>query len=260
MPAPTELAAAEPQLTILAPRAAVAWSAIAPTAALAASRALFALAGRSRLRPLDQHFGLTERAVLVFGDQLEADAAASLVHLEDLDVEDVATRDHVLDVGDAARPHVRDVEEAVGALLQLDERAEVGRLHDLPGVLVADLGLLRQGLDGRDGGLGLRAVRGVDEDRPVLLDVDLDVVVGLEPADGLAALADDESDLLGVDLDGRDPRGMLGELGAGLRDRLGHLVEDEVARPFSLFESASHDLLRDAGDLDVHLERRDAGP
>src|SRR6266511_3047188 len=233
MPAPTELAAAEPQLTILAPRAAVAWSAIAPTAALAASRALFALAGRSRLRPLDQHFGLNERAVLVFGDQLEADAAASLVHLEDLDVEDVATRDHVLDVGDAARPHVRDVEEAVGALLQLDERAEVGRLHDLPGVLVADLGLLRQGLDGRDGGLGLRAVRGVDEDRPVLL---------------------------GVDLDGRDPRGMLGELGAGLRDRLGHLVEDEVARPFGLFESASHDLLRDAGDLDVHLERRDAGP
>src|SRR6266511_2549487 len=185
MPAPTELAAAEPQLTILAPRAAVAWSAIAPTAALAASRALFALAGRSRLRPLDQHFGLNERAVLVFGVQLVADAAASLVHLEDLDVEDVATRDHVLDVG---------------------------------------------------------------------------VVLGLEPADGLAALADDESDLLGVDLDGRDPRGMLGELGAGLRDRLGHLVEDEVARPFGLFESASHDLLRDAGDLDVHLERRDAGP
>src|SRR6266508_3652543 len=92
MPAPTELAAAEPQLTILAPRAAVAWSAIAPTSALAAPRAFFALAGRSRLRALDQRFGLNERAVFVLGDQLEADAATSLVHLEDFDVEDVLSR------------------------------------------------------------------------------------------------------------------------------------------------------------------------
>src|SRR6266511_5605015 len=124
MPAPTELAAAEPQLTILAPRAAVAWSAIAPTSALAASRALFALAGGSRLRALDQRFGLNERAVFVLGDQLEPDAATSLVHLEDFDVEDVAAGDHVLDVGDAARPHVRNVEEAVGAFLSLADRAE----------------------------------------------------------------------------------------------------------------------------------------
>jgi hypothetical protein len=94
-------------------------------------------------------------------------------------------------------PHVRDVQEAVGALLQLDESAEVGRLHDLAGVLVADLRLLGQGLDRGDGLLGLRAVGRVDEDRPVLLDVDLDLVVALEGADGLAALADDEPDLFG---------------------------------------------------------------
>ena len=45
---------------------------------------------------------------------------------------------HVLDVVDTPGPDVRDVQEAVGALLELDERAEVGRLHDLAGELVAD--------------------------------------------------------------------------------------------------------------------------
>ena len=64
------------------------------------------------------------------------------------------------------------------------------------------------------------AVGRVDEDRPVLLDVDLHVVLGLERADRLAALADHHADLLGVDLDRRDPRRVLGELGAGLGDRL----------------------------------------
>ena len=55
-------------------------------------------------------------------------------------VDDVAAVDDVLDLVDPARADVRDVEQAVGALLQLDERAELGRLHDLAGERVADLG------------------------------------------------------------------------------------------------------------------------
>ena len=53
---------------------------------------------------------------------------------------------------DAARADVRDVEQSVGALLQLDEGAELRRLDDLAGVGVADLGLLRQGVDRGDRG------------------------------------------------------------------------------------------------------------
>src|SRR5437764_810773 len=94
--------------------------------------------------------------------------------------------------------------------------------------------------------------------RPVLLDVDLHLVVGLEAADRLAALADDEADLLLCDLDRRDAGSVGGQLRARLRDHLEHLVEDEVARPLRLLERVTHDLLRDAGDLDVHLKRGDA--
>ena len=38
-------------------------------------------------------------------------------------------------------------------------------------------------------------------------------------------------------------------------NRLGHLVEDELAGLAGLLERVPHDLLRDARDLDVHLER-----
>src|SRR5690242_5356475 len=212
---------------------------------------------RGVLRPLDQLLRLDEAAVLVRRDELEADPAAGLVDLLHDDVHDVAAAHHVLDVRDPARADVRDVQKPVGSLLQLDERAELGRLHDLAGECVADLRLLRERLDRGDGLLGLRALGGVDQDRAVLLDVDLHLVVGLEAADRLAALADDHADLLLIDLDRRDPRRVLGELRARLREDLEHLLEDELTRPLRLLERVSHDLLRDAGDLDVHLERGD---
>ena len=149
------------------------------------------------------------------------------------------------------------MQEPVGALLQLDEGAEVGRLHDLAGELVADLGVLGERVDRGDRRVAVLAGGGVDEDRPVLLDVDLDLVVGLERADRLAALADHHADVLGVDLDRRDPRRVAGELRARLPDRLEHPAEDRLARLACLLERPLHDLARDARDLDVHLERGD---
>src|SRR5262249_44386622 len=222
----------------------------APTAAVATWPLLLALARRRVLRALDQLFGLDERPVLVLGDQLQADASALLVDLLHLDVDDVAAGHDVLDVADAARADVGDVQQPVGALRQLDEGAELRRLDDLAGVLVAALGLLGQPLDRVDRGVGLVALCGIDEDVAVLLDVDLDVVIGLERTDRLAALPDHHSDLLGVDLDRGDARRVARKLLPRRWDRLEHLVEDELTRPSRLLESVSEDLLRDAADLD----------
>src|SRR3954454_1734450 len=244
---------------LVARAGAVAAAAASTAAAVAvpARRALLARPVRGVLRPLDQLLGLDDRAVLALRDQLEADPVPLLVDLLDEHVQHVAAGDHVLDVLHTAGAHVRDVQQAVGALLQLDEGAEVGRLHDLARVGVPHLGLLRERLDRRDRRVGLGALRRVDEDRAVLLDVDLDVVVALERADGLAALADDQADLLRVDLDRRDAGRVVGQLDTRLRDRLEHLLEDRGPCPGGLLERAAHDLLRDAGDLDVHLQRGD---
>src|SRR2546423_4132744 len=237
--------------------------AVAPAATAAAVTAAARpfLLGRSRRRvlgPLDQLLRLNQRAVLVLRDQLEADPAAVLVDFLDDHVHDVAAGHHVLDVTDPAGADVGDMKQPVGALRQLDEGAELGRLDHLARVLVSHLRRLGELCDRRDRGLGFVALGRIDEDVAVLLDVDLDVVVGLERADRLAALADHHPDLLGVDLDGGNTRRVAGELRPGLRDRLQHLVEDELPRPLRLLERTPEDLLRDAGDLDVHLQRRDA--
>ncbi len=52
----------------------------------------------------------------------------------------------------------------------------------------------------------------------------------------------------------------LGHLRARLGDRLEHRLEDRDARPLRLLERGAHDLLRHAGDLDVHLQGGDPVP
>src|ERR1035437_581736 len=246
-------------LNRLSPAAAIA-SAAAATNAITARALRGRRARRGVLRPLDELLRLDELAVLVLRDELEADPATRLVDLLHDDVDDVAAGHHILDVGNAARADVRDVKQAVGALLQLDERAELRRLHDLAGVGVPHLRRLGERANRRDGGFGLLAVGRVDEERAVLLDVDLHLVVAFATADRLAALRSEEADLLLLDLDRRDSRSVLRELRARLRDRVEHDVEDRVARATRLLEGVPHDLLRDTGDLDVHLECGDAVP
>ena len=75
--------------------------------------------------------------------EAQADAAALAVDLDHADLDLVALVEDVLDGVDAlAGRDVGDVQQAVGALGELDERAEGRRLDDLAGELVADLDLL----------------------------------------------------------------------------------------------------------------------
>ena len=131
-------------------------------------------------------------------------------------------------------------------------------LTTLPCELVADLDLLGHRADALDQGVALGAGDGVDEDHALVVDVDLGLVLLLQGANRLAALADEQADLLRIDLDRADPRGVLGELLARGVDRLVHLAEDELATFLGLGERVAHDLERDARDLDVHLQGGDA--
>src|SRR5262249_47326703 len=180
----------------VAARAAAASAAAAAAVAVAARSLLARLPRRGALCPLARHPGRGELPAPVRSDALFAPPRARPVHRLDEDVEHVAALDHFVDVVDGARPDVRYVQQAVGALLQLDERGEVGRLHDLAGVLVADFRSLGQRLDRGDRGVGLVALGGVDEDRAVLLDVDLHLEVGLERPDRLAALPDHHAEVV----------------------------------------------------------------
>src|SRR4051812_43691879 len=123
--------------------------------------------------------------------QAQPDPAPLAVDLDHLDLDLVTAAEHVLDrVHPLAGLHVRDVQQAVGALGQLHERAEGGGLDHLAVELVADLDLLGHRADPVDQGVALLAGLGVDPDGAVVVDVDLGVELLGQRPDGLAALAD----------------------------------------------------------------------
>ena len=136
----------------------------------------------------------------------ETEATGALVDLDQLDgqlVTGLGDRFHVLDAGPIP---FGDVDQAFGARDELDEGAEVLDRGDFAFV---DLALFRQLGEVGDPALGLldrcQVWRG-DGDHAVVVDGQRAAGLVLDLADGLAALADDLADELGVDLDLNDLR------------------------------------------------------
>src|SRR5690606_8675097 len=101
------------------------------------------------------------------------------------------------------------------------------------------------------------AIRGRDLDRAVVVDVDLGAGLLDDLADDLATRTDDLADLVGGDGDRLDTRGEFADAVAGVINGLRHLTEDVLATILGLLKGDLHDLLGNAGDLDVHLQRSD---
>ena len=156
--------------------------------------------------------------------QAQADAPALAVDLDHAHVDLIALVEHVLDAVHALSGRdVGDVQQPIGALGELDERAEGRRLDDLADVLVADLDLLHHHPDALHELVPELAVGGVDQHLSVVVDVDLRLELVGEAPDRFAALADQQADLRGVDLDRLDARGELAELLARTLDHLGDM-------------------------------------
>src|SRR5438093_621359 len=184
--------------------------------------------------------------------------AALTVDLGDLHLHGVADVHDVLNAIDPFGRELRNAHQDFLAGQVLDERAAAHDPRDLAVVDLADLRLLGHSHDHRLGPLAAVCLRAGNADRSVVLELDRGARLRLDRADHLAAGADDLADLVGVDLDRRDARCELRELAARTIDDLFHRVEDEEARFPGLHECLAHDLQRDALDLDVHLQGRDA--
>ena len=122
----------------------------------------------------------------------------------------------------------------------------------------ADLDAFGHGHDLVAGGLGPRGLRAGKGHDAVVFDVDLGAGLFLQAADRLAAGADDQADLLGIDLDLDQPRGIGRDLLARPLDRPQHGSQDLEPGLVGLLERLADDLLADALDLEVKLDARDA--
>src|SRR6202000_86928 len=193
-------------------------------------------------------------------DGLHAEADTPLlVDLQHLDLDHIAFLELVADALDTLFGDLRDVHQAVAARQDGHEGAEVHQFDDLALVDATHFHIGGDVLDALAGGFALGLVHGGDLDGAVVLDLDGRAGLLLDAAHHYAALADDVADLLGVDLDDHDARRPLGHVGTGLGDDLVHLAEDVQTAVLRLGQGLLHDLLGDALDLDVHLQRGHAG-
>src|SRR6516225_5579955 len=189
-------------------------------------------------------------------DDLHGEAhLAALVKAEKLHLDLVAFLDDVRDLLHPARRELADVHEPVLGAEEVHEGAEVHHLDHGALVDVTDLGLGRDRLDPVDRRLHRVAVGGRHLHRAVVANVDLGTGLLHDLADHLAARADHLANLVDRDVEHLDARGVLAELVAVLGQRRRHLAQDVHAPVLRLAERDAHDLLGDAGDLDVHLQR-----
>ena len=187
----------------------------------------------------------------------QADLAA-FVHAEALHPNLVAFIGNVGDLRGAADLKFGDVHQTVAARHEIHEGAEI---HDLDDLAAVDLARLRLGDDGLDPVDGLLTGFGIDRrdlDRPVVFDIDLGTGDFADLADDLATGPDDFADLVLVDLESDDARGVLRNAFAARRDRLRHFAEDVQTALLRLGDGRAHDVFGDGRDLDVHLQRGDA--
>src|SRR6516165_9749266 len=179
---------------------------------------------------------------------------AALVEPEQLYLDPVAFLHDIGDLLDPPRRKLADVHQSIAGAEKVHEGPEVHDLDYSAVVDMADLGLGRDRFDPVDRRLHGVAVGGGDFHRAIIGDVDLSSRLLDNLANDLAARADYLANLVDRDIEHLDPRRMLAQLRAMLGQRLGHLSQNVHAAFPRLAERDMHDLLGDAGDLDVHLQ------
>ena len=150
------------------------------------------------------------------------------------------------------------MQQTVLARKNVHESAVVLDARDLAVVDLADFRLGGDFLDPGDRGILGFLVFGVDAHRTVVFDIDRGACLFHDALDGRATLADDVADLLRMYLEGHHCRRVIRQGLARDGDDLVHLAQNVQPRGERLLQRGFHDLLGDAVDLDVHLQRGDA--
>src|SRR6478609_8088462 len=228
------------------------------TARAVAARAALGRPGLARAR--DAFFGGFALFTLGQGQELAAGQADLAVALDadHFDVDLFAFFEHVTRRLDAFMRDFRHVQERFVVRQDLDERAEVDQaLHDAV-IDAAHFRLGREAFDDGQRALDGFGVRARNRHRAVVFDVHRAARLVDDAFDRLAARADDDADLVRLDLDRRDARSMTIDLGAGRRQRVEHAAQDVNAAFACLLQRLLHHVAAEAGDLDVHLDGGDA--
>src|SRR5437016_2617752 len=152
-----------------------------------------------------------------------------------------------------------NMQETVGAGKKLDESAKFREANDFAEIGFADFGAGGDIANHLQGRVAAGSTGGEDVHGAVFEDVDLDAGSFDDGLDLLAARPDEVADFVLRDFQLEEARGVGGNCGARLAERLLHGVENLEAGLLRLRERFAHHADGDAQYLDVHLQRGDAG-
>lgn len=166
--------------------------------------------------------------------------AAFLIDAEAFHPDLIAEFDDVFGLLDAEVGEFADMDEAVLAGQELDERAKVFDGNNFAAINLADFGFGGHADDCIAGDLHAFFRDGEDVHCAIVLDIDLAAGFFDEFLDVLAAGADERADLLGVDLDGLDARRVLAQFLARSTQGLGHFGQNVHASDARFLDGISH--------------------
>ncbi|EKD34802.1 MAG: hypothetical protein ACD_75C02179G0001 [uncultured bacterium] len=149
--------------------------------------------------------------------------------------------------------------QAVGAREDFDKGTKIFDGLYLALVNCPDHGFSGNGLHLGDEGLGKITAQGKHFHQPGVVYLDLCIEFRRQFLDNLSARADQIANLIRIDFNDHELRCMFGYLGTGNSNTLLHFRQDVHPAFLGLGKSLAHDLPVNAGDLDVHLQRGDAG-
>jgi len=214
---------------------------------------LFGLAERTAVMLFFCFSGLNDAFALnsvLFGEV----HSALLVNAEELDLDNVAFADNVLNLLNAEVFELGDVNHTFLTGSKFNESSDRNDLCNLTLVDSADLGLEYDALDDLLSSESAVAVDRGDEYATVVLDIDLSAGISDDLLNNLTARTDNFSDLIGMDVHGDHLGSVRRYLVARTGDSLENvLVDDVVSTLMSNLECLLDDLGCKTVDLEVHL-------
>src|SRR5215472_127091 len=210
------------------------------------------LTSRGRSRSSATHLGS-----LLFQDSFAGEANAIALDREHLHQHLIAFFQFVADVFDAMFGDFADVQQAFGAGNDFDECPEVRQTRDFAEVSFADFGGCGEVANDLQRLVGRSFVVRCYVDLPGVLDIDLHSRLLDDGADHLATGSNHVANLVDRNLQGVNARRVRRDLFPMGGDHLFHLSQNEQASAQGLGHGFAHDLGRDAGNLDIHLQGGD---
>src|SRR4029077_9265572 len=175
--------------------------------------------------------------------------ATFVVDTDALDPNNVANFGNVFGPFHAKIRELGNVHEPLPTRKHFDKRSEFLRRDYATQIRLPDLDFTRHSTNNLLRACHALTAGGINVHRAIVFNINFSAGLRDNALDGLAAGANERTDLLRINFDRLDPRRVLGQLWARSLQRAAHDAENFRPRFFRALDRFCHDIVADAGEL-----------